>query len=175
MAVSRRFKSMHACPQYEQALVDSRFRTLCCALANHYYRRLYACAAMRKMTSSTIPEIHNMLQCGQWRIEPRPHNNFVKMGHMDNVVQKLLLVDCRQTRKSTHKTRLCNASLHRRKRLEEIFLNVKTCSSQANNSSMVYRPSMAVFPVGPIAIIPRCVDDMFWPCDCDENAKPHSK
>jgi len=43
----------------------------------------------------------------------------------------------------------------------KIFLNVKTCSSQANNSSMVYRQSMAVFPVGPIAIIPRCVDDMF--------------
>ena len=109
-----------------EALVDSRFRTLCCALANHYqhmfyYCRLYACAVMRKMTSSTIPEIHNMLQCGQWRTEPRPHNNFVKMGHMDNVVQKLLLVDCRQTRKSTHKTRLCNASLHRRKRLEESF------------------------------------------------------
>ena len=108
-----------------KALVDCRFRTLCCALANHYYRRLYACAAMRKMTSSTIPEIHNMLQCGQWRTEPRQHNNFVKMGHMDNVVQKLLLVDCRQT------------------------------------SNMVYRQSMAVFPVGPIVIIPRCVDDMF--------------
>ena len=150
-----------------EALVDSRFRTLCCALANHYqhmfyYCRLYACAVMRKMTSSTIPEIHNMLQCGQWRIEPRPHNNFVKMGHMDNVVQKLLLVDCRQTRKSTH-TRHAYAMLRfiDVKGWRKIFLNVKTCSSQANNSSMVYRQSMAVFPVGHIVIIPRCVDDMF--------------